>query len=414
MKRSDPRFRVGLALTLGGFLLFAFVFSLDGALTWVQGSATVQVRFPNAQGLMLQDPVHFHGVPCGRVSDLQFDTDFPSARNVAHADDGDATDDVSVLLTLEVPPKVRSYLREGTEATIKKTLTGVTVVNLDQGEGPPLADGTILEGTPEATISDVAGSMKEAITSMNRLMEGLEPVIDEFREEKVFSVTLERFGLAADEIRELAEQMSHTVNDLEDPIVDLAERTQDLVSEIQRSAVEIPDTISDLRGTVHGARDFVDDMRRFVHNSSPHWSAASEDIAATTSSARNLAEELRRRPWRLLKAPNSSDAAAIDLYETAARYADGALEVRRSLEVVRSSLDRRSANTSAHRELEQALEHLEQSLARQQSMERMFWERMAGDGAASFPAPESNDGQNASGEIPAGSPRPSSSDSIED
>ncbi len=387
MKRSHSSFRVGLALTFACTLLFVMVFSLDGTMSWVQGSAEIQVRFPNAQGLMNQDPVHFHGVPCGRVISLAFSTGAggsgdgaePSGPGVAFAEDNRRADDVSVLLTIEVPPEVRGYLREGSLASIQKTLTGVAVVNLEQGIGGPLPEGRILEGTPEATISDVASAMEGAVATLTEVLEEFRPIVTQIREDDLISETVTRFGDAADEVKDLAEQLERTFDDLDDPIVALTERAGELIGEFERSAAEIPETIADLRGSVRGARDLVEDMRRVVRTASPEWQAASEDLAATSANARDLTEEIRRRPWRLLKAPNSSDAAAIDLYETAARYADGAVEVRRALELVQGALARRGTDAEANNQLSAALALLEESLTQQQSVERMFWERFSGE-----------------------------------
>ena len=377
MKRADTRFRVGLALTAGCTLLFVLVFSLDGTMSWVQGSASIQVRFPGAQGLMKADPVHFHGVPCGRVISLQFDGAgfVPPGDNIALAEERE-NDDVSVLLTLEVPHEVRSYLREGSIASIQKTLTGVTVVNLEQGDGGPLADGVVLDGVPEATISDVAGAMETAVQTLTRVLGELEPIVRELRDEGTIGATIDRFGSAADEVRDLAERLDDTVEDLHDPLRSLTMRAGELIEEFERAAGEIPETLDDVRGTVRHGREFVSDLRGLIRDASPDVKSSLEDIALATENARTLSEELRRRPWRLLKAPNSSDAAAIDLYETAARYAAGALEVRRSLELVRTALSRRGADADANALLEDALRTLENDLANQQEVERMFWERM--------------------------------------
>lgn len=377
MSHERVRVRVGLALTLGCLLLFTLVFSLDEARRWIDGRATVQVRLPAAHGLMHSDPVHFHGVPCGRVVklDLRQQSRLHGGGNTAFADGGDG-EDVSVLLTLEVPPEVRGFLREGSVATIEKTLTGSTVVNLEQGDGGPLPEGMILEGVPVTTMADVTGALQEAIRSVTQVTRSLGPVLEDLQRAGAVSDTLRRFGQAADEIRDLAERADDALDDLSSPIRSLASRGERLLEELDRSVQELPRAIEATRVTAREGRDMVGELRDLVRQVAPDLRASFEDVSATSRNARDLSEELRRRPWRLLRAPNSSDAAAIDLYETAARYAAGATEVRRSLEMVRTALARRGADARANEVLEEALRSLETDLDHQRRIEELFWERM--------------------------------------
>jgi len=373
--RRDPRFRVGLVLTIFCALLFVLVFSLDGTLSWLRGSARVDVRFSTAQGLMKYDPVHFHGVPCGRVVALEFEP--PPSRGIASASEELAeTPEVSVLLTLEIPPQVRDYLRGGSHASIEKTLTGVTVVNLRQGDGPPLARGEVLTGANEATLADVAGAMEGAVASLGRILADLEPVASALGTEGGVPDLIARFGKTAEEVSDLAAQLRRTTNDLEQPLRDLTERAGGVIRELERSAAEVPDTIAELRGAAHRAGEVAEEAKGLLAQAKPEWMSTTEDIAQTGANLRALSSELRRRPWRLLKAPNSKDAAAIDLYETASRYADGALEVRRALEIVQGALARRSADPQANQQLAEALAALEQSVAKQGTIERTFWDKM--------------------------------------
>jgi len=335
---------------------------------------------------MLNDPVHFHGVPCGRVIGVEFDNSSLFANSgIAFAGEngegenlkgGHGQSEVSVILTLDIPPEVRDYLRQGSIVSIEKTITGVAVVNLQQGTGGRLPEEVVLVGEPVPSIKDVTEVFTSMSKRVNAILSDLKPVISNLREEGTIDETLHRFGMAADEIRVFTEHMGRTMNDLQDPINDLTARASDLISEFERSAAEVPETIADLRDTLRSAGDTVVDARRLLGNVTPEIRAASEDLASTMKNTRNLSAELRRRPWRILKAPNSRDAQAIDLYETASRYADGALEIRRAVELVQQRIERRGADRISNQKLEDALRILEGSLYQQQSVENMFWEKM--------------------------------------
>ena len=281
-----------------------------------------------------------------------------------------------MLLTLDLPTEVREYLRKGSIVSIEKTITGVAVVNLQQGQGGRLPEDIVLVGEPVPSIKDVTEVFTDMSKRVNSILADLKPVISRLREDGTIAETLHRFGMAADEIRVFTEHMGRTMNDLQEPINDLTGRASELISEFERTAAEVPETIADLRDTLRNAGDAVVDARRLLGNVTPEIRAASEDLASTMKHTRNLSAELRRRPWRLLKAPNSRDAQAIDLYETASRYADGAIEVRRAVELVQQRMERRGADRISNQKLEDALRILEVSLYQQQAVESMFWEKM--------------------------------------
>ena len=120
------------------------------------------MAFDNVEGFRINDPVQLHGVPCGRVSGMSFASQPPATSpGVAIALESPGSSDVQVVLSLEVPESIFNLLRTGSEAHILKTLTGMTVVDLVQGQGDPLGEGDRIQGREPVSVDDVTITLNE-------------------------------------------------------------------------------------------------------------------------------------------------------------------------------------------------------------------------------------------------------------
>ncbi|MCI0651389.1 MAG: MlaD family protein [Planctomycetes bacterium] len=376
MMRQDRRLRVGVTLTALTALLFVLVFSLDGALSWWRGTALVEVRFSNVQGLREDDPVEFCGVPCGRVRSLSF-TAAPAAAGVAtaFADSGE-TSPVSVQLALEVPRDVRALLTSGTRATVDKTLTGVTVVGLAPGSGASLAEGAVIEGVQGATIADVAGEMKDAAGQLRAILGTVRATLDELAEERLVVETLERLRASAGEAEQFLADLRELADENRAPVREVAERTAALAAELEHAAQELSPALAEIRASAHRVDGFVGDLRGWFLQHRGEMSKTTEEVAVTSENLSSLSQELRRRPWRLLHSPSEEEEQMLDLAESADRYARGAIALRRAAERIAILRDAAAADPEQEAALAQALAEIEACIARQQSIEDGFWQRL--------------------------------------
>ncbi|MFQ5653466.1 MAG: MlaD family protein [Planctomycetota bacterium] len=386
MKRKpDHRLRAGVMLTLFVGLLFVLVFSLDSTLSWWRHHRSVSVRFDHVQGLMRFDPVHFHGVPCGRVLELSFagaqedgrQKAFAEATEASGGSEGEgASGKVHVLATLEVPEQVYKLLRTGSRASIEKTLTGITVVNLEQRRGDPLTAGSVIEGRATATMDEVTTEILQAGRALTRVLEGLEPIVDGLREGNGIAKILETLEETSLEARELASEMRSVLQDNATPLRRVVERTVTLVDRVQGTLDELPDAVAELRLAARHAGDLAVNIDEWLEMNTPRLSATTEDIASSAENLKALSAELRRRPWRLLHSPSRDEARELGLYESATMYATGALEVRRALDRVEELLSRRGEDPGRRVRLDGALDGLQASLERQHAFEETFWRRL--------------------------------------
>jgi hypothetical protein len=116
-------------------------------------------------------------------------------------------------------------------------------------------------------------------------------------------------------------------------------------------------------------------IEQLLHENRAPFRATLENLQYTSENFHALAAELRRRPWRILNAPGDRESAFIALHDSANRYAEGALEVRRATEQVRDLLDRRGEDRSIINKLDQAMQVLADRLTRQEDLEASLLKR---------------------------------------
>ncbi len=378
MKRKDRRLRVGITLGLLGLLLFALVFSLDSALAWWRGSETVEVIFPDVQGLRANDPVHFHGVPCGRVRTIQFTGGTTGAAGpaVAYAEGTDTG--VAVRLELEVPVEVYRHLRRGTRATIDKTLTGVTVVQLAQGEGEPLPPGEALEGTLSTSIRDVTEALAGAAGRVNGILESIAGLLAAVDRDDLVAGTLDAVRETAAEARSLAADLRRLVDETRPALKRLTGDGACLVEDLARASESLPETLAEIDAAAGTYGDLGGALRDWFRDARDELAVTTEEVASAATNLNSLSTELRHRPWRLLHSPTKEEALELDLFESMEQYARGAIALRRSTEQVRSLLECAEDDPALARRLESALAELSAHVSRQQAFERAFWQRLEG------------------------------------
>lgn len=127
MTEETRHILVGAAVFLGLAVLFAFSAGSDGS---ALGSYRVIAHFPTAEGLYLDSPVRLSGVPIGRVSGMEFDSD----RQVA-------------IVTMEIAPEIQLPLDSIAIITSEGMIGGRFIRLEPGGELDMLRDGDRLDYT---------------------------------------------------------------------------------------------------------------------------------------------------------------------------------------------------------------------------------------------------------------------------
>ncbi|MEM7167225.1 MAG: MlaD family protein [Planctomycetota bacterium] len=372
MKKQDPRVRVGTVVTVFVALLFCLVFSLDSASTWWRGSAKLRVVFANVQGIRKSDPVHVHGVPCGRVAAVEFeDGQALQQSGVAFADSDAAVSGCRVVLSLELPQEIYALLRAGARATIDKTLTGVTVVNLEQGEGDPLPHAATIAGTERASIQEITDELHRASQLVSQVLLTVDKVVARCYDDDLIGTTLSSLRDVAQEGQRVVRSFDDVIKENRGNVEESTRGASELLAQLNEVSAELPALVTHLERISSEASDWIVGTR-------PRLDAITEDVAASTTDLRALASDLRHRPWRALHAPTADEAKALELYESATHYSQGTVELRRSIDRLTQLLTWIDEDPDIYPAVRETLQTLQTRLQRHKAFEESLWERLEG------------------------------------
>lgn len=383
--KKDRRVLIGLALCLFTGLLFAMVFALDSTLSWVRGTGELQVTFADVQGARVADPVYFHGVPCGRVSRVEFRPGAETKRIAVAASANPSAglpgerprdDSMAVRLTLSLPQEVRDYMRSGSVARIDKTLTGITVVNLLQGEGDPLPAGHVIAGLETVPLSAVAEKLSGSADLMLETLADVQAVVGDCRQRELVPIALESLQDVGQRASGLVESIHSVVLEQRDTLPRVLERARETLERLNAILDVGPEVVSEAELTLRECHRVARDARRWLRDLRPNIDSTAEDLARAADNVAWLSTDLRHRPWRLLHAPDEEEVKQLELFQTASEYTRGASELRRAMDRLALLIESGTATEASDSALEEILRSLDTRLSRQGAFEDALWQRI--------------------------------------
>lgn len=145
--------------TIGALVLVALGAFVGGTL-WLRGktlgSPELNVMFADIGNLKEGAPVRVSGAPVGRVEEIVFE--------------GVGKVRVGVTFTVDITPAATARASIGSIGML-----GDAVINLDPGQGAPLASGATIQGTTEVGLFDkgavLADQATVAMTSLNKMLD---------------------------------------------------------------------------------------------------------------------------------------------------------------------------------------------------------------------------------------------------
>lgn len=382
MKPKDHRMRVGIVLTAFTTLLFLLVFSLDSARSWWSGCRTIEVRFTDVQGLRPNDPVQFHGLPVGRVIAVRVVDDEATLERTAFADaprdDEEEDTGLQVALTLEIPDHIHDCLRRQSRATIKKTLTGVTVVNLEQGTGEPLGDQPWLLGQAKPTIDEVTAELHIAARHLGNILAEIEPVVQRIREEGLISGALARLDELGSEATDLAAAIRGVIEENRIQISETIVKVDQVVEHLDQAIPNVVAFFDAAKATANSAGDLSGQMTRWIARNGGELDSTVENVRRAANNLRVFSAELRLRPWRLLAQPSDEAKREIALYETCSAYTESVIELRRTIDRISEALQL-EVSPESRATLEESLQELESRMRALRSNEGRYLDQLQGE-----------------------------------
>lgn len=313
MKRKENRRQ---DIWLGLFVLAALAVLITGSL-WIAGSnifgaqrIPYQVLLPDSAGIQTGDRVRLAGVAVGRVRSVRLreDREWP------------------VVLQISVRQEVALH-QDSTASIASASLLGSAFLQLEAGTpgGPRLPEGAEILGRPPAGIDAALARAEEVAARTGDLIDRTADILD--------SLSVQFSSLASRAERVLSDEntanLGHLIASLREGVdsgaphmAELFENLERLTANLDESAEELPDLTRRLNGILAGlerafgaegeqlgglldtaegslaaARDSLD----MLGGNREQIEAAVRDFAETAANLKNFSQELKERPYSLVR-----------------------------------------------------------------------------------------------------------------
>ncbi len=329
---------------------------------------TISIALAHAGSLRNGSPISFRGIRVGKITSVELS--IASENNIARAQD--SSDEAVVLATGTIQREVLALVTEDSTVTVQSSPhPGIDIL---PGTGNPLIAGTTLSCSA-SPFGDPQDEYIAAIRSLRIATDSIASLADLLGSEGGLKDTLRTMGDAGHSVRDTAEELRILVRDGRSPLLSSLQQAEEILYELRAHTQTIPEVSESIVRFGRKGESVLSGIDKIVHENRGSLRASLENFESTTEDLHGLAADLRRRPWRILKSPGDRESAFIALHESANRYAEGALEVRRATEQVRDLLERRGEDREVIQFLGTALQDLRDRLDQQQQLEEGLHQR---------------------------------------
>lgn len=374
-----PRRKINEALVGGfavvGIVLLGLLFLLMGSLEPLfREYKTINADFPDVQGLQAGDPVFLFGKRAGKVVGVEL---------LPRPAEGPA----QIRVAMKIPAEFCKYLRVNSVVKIDKSLTGILSVLILESDGPWLEEGQSLRGTPAAQIGDVTEQLKSVLTEGETLLARVDGVIKGIEEKGDLPAALADLravaGDAKAELQPLLKTLRETLSTVDEFIEEnrldiryAVNNLRDFTENASALLVNLGDTPGRLKKGLESLEKAGSSVAEAIRENRVNIDALLTDLSQAASNAENLSSEIKRRPWRLLYEPSIEEMRALELYDAAWAYNQGATELHRSVRALAARLEDETTGTRHPEVLDRAMAEVKESLSRHKRAEKLFWERL--------------------------------------
>lgn len=355
------------ALKAGSFILITFAVAVV-VLVWIRGGGVgpTQTRViafkltDDVGGLRVGDDVRLGGYKVGIVKAINADgLDGPHPR-------------LLVLFTLPA----HYNLHANTIIGVQTGLTGATNLNIENiGTGAPLPPDTPVYGKPD--------SKTALLASLGRLAPHLENTITQIDTQTVPKVNAavdtasNAIGQVKELVRENGPDIHGTIKNLnvatgtiKDRLPGIADQVQSAIVKVNASLDKAQVALQDVQATAANAKDITGTLRSVIEGNRSKLTTIIASIKTTTDNLRLASIEVRRSPWRLLYKPSASEAANMNLYDSAREFAEGAGSLSDAAGSLRDALHDPHADRA---DIQRNIEDLDASFAHFHEVEAKLW-----------------------------------------
>ena len=297
--------RVFVFLLVGVLVLGAAVFVIGEKSGFFDSKATLYVKFPEVQGLVVGAPVRLAGLDIGVVTKIEFSP---------------GQEDIEALVTVSVRSQHLPMIRADSRAKIdSKGLLGDKLIEISVGSpnAPGLVEGATVLTETATSLAALATGLEQAVASVTRVANTADEAVGRLAGERS-QADVERILSSLASIAEAVVQgdgLAHRVvydPELADSVTAAAKRAEQALSAAQRAMERVDRILAKVEsgpGSAH-ALVYGEDLAQ-----------AASELAQTTAILRKLAGDVTTKPGLLhgLIYGESDNAMLADLASAAAR-----------------------------------------------------------------------------------------------
>jgi phospholipid/cholesterol/gamma-HCH transport system substrate-binding protein len=310
MEYHRHEIRAGAILVGALLILLAMLYFSSDLAFWFRSTKEVFVTFKNVSGLVKSDPVLFKGVKVGKVSYMSVLTVQGGLAQVT------LNIDANLPLYASVPGKP-----PGTQFKIApQGLLGESAIEIIPGNphNPELEPGSVVEGKEVVRIEELTNLVQEIATNVRDSMAVLTQTVNDPAVQAKFKNILDSLSDASTSldkvitgnvrnINDIAANLATVTKDLNETSANLRAlsvelnqivvRNRDQINTLVENYKNLPTSVQgDVTKTQESITSLIEENRKQINEAIQHLDATSKHIE-------DLAEDLKKNPWKVIRKP---------------------------------------------------------------------------------------------------------------
>jgi len=302
--------RAGAILVGAALILLAMLFFSSDLAFWFKSTKKVFVTFKNVSGLVKSDPVLFKGVKVGKVSYMRIRTEQGGLAEV--------TLDINAELPLykSVPGGPA-----GTQFKIApQGLLGESAVEIVPGDprAPELEPNSVVEGKEVVRIEELTNLVQEIATNIRDAMTTLTQTVNDPAIQAKFKNILDSLSNASTSLDKVVTGNVKNINDIATNLATVTKDLNETSANLRTLSVELSQIVvqnreqintlvenyknlptsvqSDVTKTQESITSLIEENRKQINEAIQHLDATSKHVE-------ELAEDLKKNPWKVIRKP---------------------------------------------------------------------------------------------------------------
>jgi len=302
--------RAGAILVGAALILLAMLFFSSDLAFWFRSTKKVYVTFKNVSGLVKSDPVLFKGVKVGKVSDMRVRTEQGGLA------------EVTLDINAELP--LYSSVPGGPPGTLFKIspqgLLGESAIEIIPGDphNPVLEPESVVVGKEVVRIEELTSLVQEIATNVRDAMTTLTQTVNDPAIQAKFKNILDSLSNASTSLDKVVTGNVKNINDITTNLATVTKDLNETSANMRALSVELSQIVvqnreqintlvenyknlptgvqADVTKTQESITSLIEQNRKQINEAIQHLDATSKHVE-------ELAEDLKKNPWKVIRKP---------------------------------------------------------------------------------------------------------------